>query len=592
MKTTSRSSKHKKTKHSQKRSKKRTKSSRVKTKKSKQQDHSISCSDEDLASTSSVSCSCPRDDRKSKKRGRSKDRRNRKDKKRIKKSSLMSGSSEDDSPRVKKSKKSKKSRGGSDSRKKRHVKRRKRDRSVSPSSSRSRSCDDNEGEVERKKEKVESKERKGREKSKERGASKRSRHRSRSGSLCSLHSESSTYCSEERVLEKNVPMRLKSVIVVKESEVFEEEDSNRDDRHEDEIVCEFDDYPSKSNDSNDVVSGREAISNSHDVSSERMSMDEPIRDCIAYDAKSLKVPIIQREVVEGSPTYVRSRVDDPLIENKTATASSSHYDLEAILRQKALENLLKRQGELCVKMPGDRISDHDIEVKKSSNVKARPVKQHISHDKGNIKSTPKGVNVIDDVRYTGPSVNTGLSIDNDSRLPSVKVETSHPEDKGKPPCDFVDSRPNVSLSTPRKELLGAKNTWKRQLIAPESSLKNLSAPREMTVKDSKKRLISQEYSEPKFSAPQKTISKDSSRESTFPRLDSKGGTEKVDDVVVSEASASVEQNTNEQTDKGEEEAQFQQKTMSVKRGGEMVQVSYKVYIPKKAPALARRQLKR
>ncbi|KAK1326273.1 hypothetical protein QJS10_CPA01g00583 [Acorus calamus] len=39
-------------------------------------------------------------------------------------------------------------------------------------------------------------------------------------------------------------------------------------------------------------------------------------------------------------------------------------------------------------------------------------------------------------------------------------------------------------------------------------------------------------------------------------------------------------------------SEFQQKTMSVMRGGEAVQVSYKVYIPKKAPALARRQLQR
>ncbi|XP_042019972.1 uncharacterized protein LOC121767714 [Salvia splendens] len=39
-------------------------------------------------------------------------------------------------------------------------------------------------------------------------------------------------------------------------------------------------------------------------------------------------------------------------------------------------------------------------------------------------------------------------------------------------------------------------------------------------------------------------------------------------------------------------SEFEQKTMTVMRGGELVQVSYKVYIPKKAPALARRQLKR
>ncbi|KAI3936912.1 hypothetical protein MKW92_046486 [Papaver armeniacum] len=39
-------------------------------------------------------------------------------------------------------------------------------------------------------------------------------------------------------------------------------------------------------------------------------------------------------------------------------------------------------------------------------------------------------------------------------------------------------------------------------------------------------------------------------------------------------------------------SQFEQKTMSVMRGGELVQVSYKVYIPNKPPALARRKLNR
>ncbi|RZC46566.1 hypothetical protein C5167_039511 [Papaver somniferum] len=39
-------------------------------------------------------------------------------------------------------------------------------------------------------------------------------------------------------------------------------------------------------------------------------------------------------------------------------------------------------------------------------------------------------------------------------------------------------------------------------------------------------------------------------------------------------------------------SQFEQKTMSVMRGGEFVQVSYKVYIPNKPPALARRKLHR
>ncbi|XP_068655165.1 uncharacterized protein [Aristolochia californica] len=40
------------------------------------------------------------------------------------------------------------------------------------------------------------------------------------------------------------------------------------------------------------------------------------------------------------------------------------------------------------------------------------------------------------------------------------------------------------------------------------------------------------------------------------------------------------------------DSQLEEKTMSVMRGGELVQVSYKVYIPKKSPALARRKLQR
>ncbi|KAI4388131.1 hypothetical protein MLD38_000489 [Melastoma candidum] len=43
---------------------------------------------------------------------------------------------------------------------------------------------------------------------------------------------------------------------------------------------------------------------------------------------------------------------------------------------------------------------------------------------------------------------------------------------------------------------------------------------------------------------------------------------------------------------GKEGPRYEQKTMSVTRGGETIQVNYQVYIPKRAPSLARRQLKR
>ncbi|KAL4554321.1 hypothetical protein LXL04_039541 [Taraxacum kok-saghyz] len=67
-------------------------------------------------------------------------------------------------------------------------------------------------------------------------------------------------------------------------------------------------------------------------------------------------------------------------------------------------------------------------------------------------------------------------------------------------------------------------------------------------------------------------------------------------IEVKKSTVGVETPLKEEDKEGSKEtndnSQFEKKTMSVMRGGEMVQVSYKVYIPNRAPALARRQLKR
>ncbi|KAI3809590.1 hypothetical protein L1987_19185 [Smallanthus sonchifolius] len=61
-------------------------------------------------------------------------------------------------------------------------------------------------------------------------------------------------------------------------------------------------------------------------------------------------------------------------------------------------------------------------------------------------------------------------------------------------------------------------------------------------------------------------------------------------VVETPSTASIKEG--EQQNESNDNSQFEKKTMSVMRGGETVQVSYKVYIPNRAPALSRRQLKR
>ncbi|KAE9458097.1 hypothetical protein C3L33_10004, partial [Rhododendron williamsianum] len=70
------------------------------------------------------------------------------------------------------------------------------------------------------------------------------------------------------------------------------------------------------------------------------------------------------------------------------------------------------------------------------------------------------------------------------------------------------------------------------------------------------------------------------------------GVKNVGESSTSQLSSSLKPTLEEQIPKDQQGGQFEQKTMSVMRGGEMVEVSYKVYIPKKAPALARRHLRR
>lgn len=470
----SHSSKRKR-KRSQKRSKKRSRRIREKTKKLKRRHDSISSSDEeDSASTNSLSCSsCSSEHgyRRSKRRARSRDRRDRKGhKKRAKRDSSLSGSS-GDSPRVKKWKRSRRNED-SDLRKKRRRKIRKREPSISSSSEPS---DDSGREMERK-------ERKGREMSRERSASK-GRHSSRSFSPRSYH-------SEEGLMEEYQPKRLKSVIVARvEIEEPQVEESNRDNR-EDEIVYEHDDYPSKSNDSNDGLGRRDSLMYLDDA-----SYENPNREVVDVGISELPVN------------------DDQFEENgneiSTTSAGSNPANLEAILRQKALENLLKRQGKLPTK---------------------------VTDEEGSIQSVQKlGKN--DDVKHNANVV-----------------------EKGNVSGDHVISRSKLGLSISTRRLLGSSNTWKRKLSSHESF---------------------------------QSIDKGSDKGfESAPSCDTKVVAEKVDSAAASEASPSGEKSTKDETNDDDEDSQFQQKTMCVMRGGEMVQVSYKVKIPKKAPALARRQLNR
>ncbi|KAK1439608.1 hypothetical protein QVD17_05428 [Tagetes erecta] len=139
------------------------------------------------------------------------------------------------------------------------------------------------------------------------------------------------------------------------------------------------------------------------------------------------------------------------------------------------------------------------------------------------------------------------------------------------PVAPVDDKPKTVLNRSRF-------TWKRD-------------PSVTTAKDEK----AATYSKPQSSGSQSTEPKlQSTNIASTSRVDD--NTNNVDQkstAVVETASEYIKEGSSkEQQNESNDNSQFEKKTMSVMRGGEMVQVNYKVYIPNRAPALARRQLKR
>lgn len=560
----SHSSKRKK-KRSKKRGKKTSKSIREKTKKLKRRHDSVSFSDDDnSASTSLVSRSDSSSEGgyRSKRRARCRDKKGTRkgSKKKMRMDSSMSDSS-GDSRHIKKRKRLK-SKWDFDSRKNRHRKKRRREPSSS-SSDRSMSCSrseasDDSKEVHMKDDRWELKERD--EKDGEKSRTKRSRYSSRSCSPCGLQRKSHSYGSEDGLRKENPPKRLKSVIVVmREIEEAEDGQSNRDE-HKDEIIYEHDDYPTRSNDSNDAVTRGEELLSSYDANDEKtMYLEEPYREVGSSDARIAKFLRIQwpgMERTDGiASSSVELRVGDHSMGNKsevsTADVSSNSVDLEAMLRQKALQNLLKCHGRLPTKIDGGNQGDHHSKVK-NPNVG------------GSFESTRK-VGRNDDVKHA--STVHVLPEDRVAHPPIRNVETGLPVEKANPSANPVISRQKLGLSTPTRRLLGASNTWRRDPT-------------------------SQQYPRPTLPTPKEAVNKESAKVAESQSSDTEMVTEKADRASASELPPSGGENTEDEANEAVEDSEFEQKTMTVMRGGKLVQVSYKVKIPKKAPALARRQLKR
>ncbi|KAJ7981769.1 G patch domain-containing protein 8 [Quillaja saponaria] len=345
-------------------------------------------------------------------------------------------------------------------------------------------------------------------------------------------------------------------------------------------------------------------------------------------------------------------INEPLesVEEKTSETSSvvgslNIEDLESVLRQRALENLRKFRGgnQTNAKASNDK-------NKIGSDVKQLSIKKDGLIQNGassGAKCTEKnlilqgsGVPAVKGDPVSS-STNTRLLNENkgDSKSESAKHDfpsapeqvtcAGNPNETIKRSIGYVNNNPNLNApasihrSSNSSPTLNPKPVagLQEQLIVSESTIDNVLDANELDsatpklssclrplLRHNSSNKVKDEVKEcSNFELKQTSTSQEPSTklsvteggmdqqavhtaQNVTQNIDNNGrGLDNLCDSAVHRSSCNVSTSGENEPNQG---SQLEQKTMTVMRGGEMVQVSYKVYIPKKAPALSRRQLKR
>ncbi|KAG7612910.1 hypothetical protein ISN44_As05g048830 [Arabidopsis suecica] len=291
---------------------------------------------------------------------------------------------------------------------------------------------------------------------------------------------------------------------------------------------------------------------------------------------------------ESIDSYSRIRADDNGFGeyNKSETSKVSHTDnslkdddLEAILKKRALENLKRFRGvtqksgiakkEVSSVSEGEpmQIESDKVESQDHDLMEQKLCDSAVSKD---LENSEKILHVIN-VKESGTALANSASQQDQQSGDTAKVKVS----SGLSSCTTkrklvrpVLSKDSLNLAS-KKEASGSQDAEAESIDGSTVDKNCLESTLALVTKNEG------EHIEPtKVSS---TLNAESS---------SHADTEEVDEV---KGGSQSEQKTIDET---KDESQYEQKTMTVMRGGEMVQVSYKVYIPKKASSLGRRKLNR
>ncbi|KAG4978171.1 hypothetical protein JHK82_037447 [Glycine max] len=401
------------------------------------------------------------------------------------------------------------------------------------------------------------------------GSKKSSRYRARSCSPCSI--ENSYEVTEEKYAGENNSRWLRSVITVtKEAEEYGELCRNE---NKDEIDDDHD-YPCRSSDSND--GGTKTELDHHTLASEeKLGIEEEAGDMNA-DLNFTEPKFRDRSYNDSSnlKAYSGETTESMKETSETSGANVNDDDLESILRQRALENLRKfREIQSSAKAPDQK------------NKIVSQVKQPITdkHELVQGKSVVNDATVGKKFDKQTPGEETNLPIGrrnliacprNNERILNMDKDVSgsakcHPVNAPEKGIDSDNPSRTITEST------NYNNTINLELIKQTQKSRG----------ESLQTSTSHEAANAKLLVTEGDVESNAAK---TPHAAIQSVNNNVGDVDVS----SVENKTGKLLDESNQGSQFEKKTMNVMRGGEMVQVSYKVYIPNKVPALARRQLKR
>ncbi|CAI9088709.1 OLC1v1023118C1 [Oldenlandia corymbosa var. corymbosa] len=529
-------------------------------------------SDDDSISSKSLSSSSSKDTHRRKSISRS--RSTKKRKKQLRRIS----SSREDSRDLSRSRKRKRSKKNSVSKSSKNSKRKKlrRDVEISSASSHSPSCSTCNGSI-------------GGESSEGEGVRRRSRknkdgrrdkpHRKIQSTLSphrsSTHSPYSEYRDEnypisqgeETCISEKNSRRLKSVIVFAEKpepSITDQNESEKDMQKE-ELVYDHDDYPSKSSSGEggkkevstpyplNMFDGGRSVENVG-LNSDNDVIEQSIGYAREHEQDDVRNPS-SNDFMTNS--YEKKRTSNILLPD----SGSSGNDLEAVLKQKALENLKKFRGA------------------RKTNVKPTAHKtDQVNGDRHGSSSSQAEI-----VQSKFP-IGSCTEVEKDASGGGLARKVS----------EIIERN---SDDTPGQANFGKPNEKSRPMRQPvfgKSALENSSFGKTSSVIDStqnptRSSMVSMNKSH------METETSLRNPESKIAHLKSPSISTSQDITSTSSlvGSAAVEQpSSNNQQDEGKDGSQYQQKTMSVMRNGEMVQVNYKVYIPQRAPGLARRHFKR